>query len=154
LGYSTHKPFSAAQVPGTCKHVAMLARTRFSIISTGLLCLPTSLNDPRLVASLPPRHLVCVKRIIQRCRNLHLLSIAYALQPRLRPDSPAADQPCSGSLGFSAVGVLAPRIVTYPDIRTRLRSPPACADGSRLDDAPLPLSDCIAVLNPALRYVV
>jgi hypothetical protein len=67
----------------------------------------------------------------QRCRNLDLLSIAYASRPRLRPDSPAADQPGSGNLGFPAVGVLAPRIVTHPDIRTRLRSAAAHAATSR-----------------------
>jgi hypothetical protein len=75
----------------------------------------------------------------QRCRNLDLLSIAYALPPRLRPDSPAADRPCSGNLGYAAVGVRTPRIVTHPDIRTRLRSPRAPAHGSLLGDAPLPL---------------
>jgi hypothetical protein len=68
----------------------------------------------------------------ERCRNINLLSIAYALRPRLRPDLPAADCPGSGSLGYSAVGVLAPRIVTHPDIRTRPRSAPASADASPL----------------------
>jgi hypothetical protein len=59
--------------------------------TAGVSSLPTSLNGPRLAAPRPPRHLAWVKRLFQRCRNLHLLSIAYALPPRLRPDSPAAD---------------------------------------------------------------
>src|SRR5690606_35118591 len=33
--------------------------------------------------------------------NLYPLSIAYALRPRLRPDSPAADQHGCGTLGHS-----------------------------------------------------
>jgi hypothetical protein len=64
------------------------------------------------------------------CRNLHRLSIAYACRPRLRPDSPTAEWPCSGTLGHSAVGVRTPHVVTHPDIRTRPRSAPAYADAS------------------------
>ncbi len=53
------------------------------------------------------------------CRNHYRLSIAYALRPRLRPDSPTADGPCSGTLRLTVVGVRTPRFVTHPDIRTR-----------------------------------
>ena len=42
----------------------------------------------------------------RRCRNLNRLSIAYALRPRLRPDSPRVDQPCSGTLRHSVRGIL------------------------------------------------
>jgi hypothetical protein len=49
-------------VPGTCSAVASAARTRFSINTCGVRMLPTSLNDPRLVAPFPPRHLTYVKR--------------------------------------------------------------------------------------------
>ena len=84
----------------------------------------------------------------QRCRNLDLLSIAYASRPRLRPDSPAADQPGSGNLGFPAVGVLAPRIVTHPDIRTRLRSAAAHAATSR----PRRRSPTTGPCGPILRF--
>jgi hypothetical protein len=59
---SLAKPFVAAQVSGTCLVVAHLARARFSVNDLGLPGLPTSLNDPRLVAPRPPRHLVEVKR--------------------------------------------------------------------------------------------
>jgi len=41
-----------------------------------------------------------------RCGNLNPLSIAYASRPRLRPDSPRVDQPCSGTLGHSVRGIL------------------------------------------------
>jgi hypothetical protein len=50
------KPFSAVQVRGTCPMIAHQARTRFSVIALGVPELPTSLNDPRLVAPRPPRH--------------------------------------------------------------------------------------------------
>ena len=113
----------AVQVSGTRPVVAHWPRARFSVTAQGMPVLPTSLNGPRLTAPRPPRHRAWVKRLFQRCRNLHLLSIAYALPPRLRPDSPAADCPGSGILGYAAVGVLAPRIVTHPDIRTRLKLP-------------------------------
>ncbi len=53
------------------------------------------------------------------CRNHYRLSIAYALRPRLRPDSPTADHPGSGTLRLAVVGVRTPRYVTHPDIRTR-----------------------------------
>ena len=42
----------------------------------------------------------------RRCGNLNPLSIAYASRPRLRPDSPRVDQPCSGTLGHSVRGIL------------------------------------------------
>ena len=42
----------------------------------------------------------------RRCGNLNPLSIAYASRPRLRPDSPRVDQPCSGTLGHSVCGIL------------------------------------------------
>src|SRR5581483_7146190 len=40
------------------------------------------------------------------CGNLNPLSIAYALRPRLRPDSPREDQPCSGTLRHSVCRIL------------------------------------------------
>jgi len=40
------------------------------------------------------------------CWNLNQLSIAYALRPRLRPDSPRVDQPCSGTLRHSVCRIL------------------------------------------------
>ena len=62
MGHFPAKPFVAVQVPGTCAGLAAGTRTRFSVIATGLRWLPTSLNDPRLVAPRPPRHLAWVKR--------------------------------------------------------------------------------------------
>ena len=112
--------------PSRCRGLGAPLRVCLVLASrstAGVSSLPTSLKGPRMPPPRPPRHLAWVKRPIQRCRNLHLLSIAYALPPRLRPDSPAADCPGSGILGYAAVGVLAPRIVTHPDIRTRLKLP-------------------------------
>ncbi len=62
MGHFPGKPFVAVQVPGTCPMVAHQARTRFSVNALGLPELPTSLNDPRLVAPRSPRHLAWVKR--------------------------------------------------------------------------------------------
>jgi hypothetical protein len=58
---SPGKPFSAVQVRGTCPMITHQARTRFSVNATGVRWLPTSLNDPRLVAPRAPRHLTWVK---------------------------------------------------------------------------------------------
>ena len=58
------KPFAAVQVSGTRAWPKPCPRARFSVNDTGLLCLPTSLNDPRLVAPGPPRHLAWVKRCV------------------------------------------------------------------------------------------
>ena len=65
-------------------HLRGAARTRFSAFP------PTSLNGPRLAAPDPARDRVA-SSIVYWCRNLNLLSIAYAFRPRLRPDSPTAE---------------------------------------------------------------
>ena len=41
-----------------------------------------------------------------RCRNLDLLSIDYALRPRLRSDFPWVDHPAPGTLGLAVAGIL------------------------------------------------
>ena len=43
---------------------------------------------------------------IGRYGNLHPFAIAYGSRPRLRSDSPAADQPCCGTLGHSVWPIL------------------------------------------------
>jgi hypothetical protein len=50
----------------------------------------------------PPRPPIAQSRPA-RCRNLDLLSIGYALRPRLRSDYPWVDHPAPGTLGL-AVG--------------------------------------------------
>jgi hypothetical protein len=76
----------------------------------------------------------------ERYRNLNLLSITYASRPRLRPDSPAADQHGCGTLGHSVWGIRTPiallmptfALPCAPDLLTRLlhrsmgRSPTTC----------------------------
>ena len=62
VGALPPRPFVAVQVSGTCRTLAGPARARFSVSAWGLPRLPTSLNDPRLVAPGPPRHLAWVKR--------------------------------------------------------------------------------------------
>ncbi len=47
-----------------------------------------------------------------RCRNVDLLSIDYALRPRLRPDYPWVDHPAPGTLGLAVCEILT-RILRY-----------------------------------------
>ncbi len=118
-------PFVPGQVLTPC---GVPAGTRsYSLLSRRRR--PTSLNGPRLAAPHPPQDRTRSSDG-HWCRNLNRLSITYALQPRLRPDSPTAECPCSGILRHTAVEVLAPHYVTHPDIRTRQRSTSACADAS------------------------
>jgi hypothetical protein len=52
----------------------------------------------------PPRPPVAQARPA-RCRNLDLLSIDYALRPRLRSDFPWVDHPGPGTLGLPVAGI-------------------------------------------------
>ena len=61
--------------------------------------LPTGLEASR-PRTYPPASPHC-SHGPERYRNLNLLSITYASRPRLRPDSPAADQHGCGTLGHS-----------------------------------------------------
>jgi hypothetical protein len=63
-------------------------------------------------APVPPR--VPPSLITQpvRCRNVDLLSIDYALRPRLRPDYPWEDHPAPGTLGLAVCKILT-RILRY-----------------------------------------
>ena len=118
------KPFVPVQVLATCRR----AETRLLVLASQRLRayqLERSSSDRS--RSLPGSPWF---NAWYWCRNLNRLSIAYAFPPRLRPDSPTAECPCSGTLGLSTVGVLTPLYVTHPDIRTRYRSTLAHADAS------------------------
>ena len=79
-------------------------------------------------------------------RNINLLSIGYAFQPRLRPASPFADFRCEGNLELTVCAILRHILVTHAHILTSCRSttplgiasllartfPYHCADRSRL----------------------
>ena len=69
----------------------------------------------------------------RRHGNLNPLSIAYASRPRLRPGSPAADQPGRGTLGHSVGGVRAPLALLVPTFALPPAPPDAPALASRLD---------------------
>ncbi len=84
--------------------------------------LPTSVNDARLVARTPHQHLSHVQTFWVWSPIINGVSISYGSRPRLRPDFPAAECPCGGTLRLSVEGVLTPRIVTHTDIRTCGRS--------------------------------
>ena len=84
--------------------------------------LPTSVNGARLPAPCPPQGPSHVQSSSVKSLIINSVSIAYGSRPRLRPDFPAAECPCGGTLRLSVGGVLAPRIVTHTDIRTCGRS--------------------------------
>ena len=67
-----------------------------------------------------------------RCGNLNPLSIAYACRPRLRPDSPRVDQPCSGTLGHSVRGILTRVALLIPAFSLATAPPLAHAAASLL----------------------
>ena len=64
---------------------------------------PCPVGGARLPLRVPPS-LVAVSA---RCRNVDLLSIDYALRPRLRPDYPWEDHPAPGTLGLAVCRILA-----------------------------------------------
>ena len=57
-----------------------------------------------------------------RCRNLRLLSIAYALCLGLGPDLPWGDERCPGSLRLSVGRILTVRFATHTGILTSMAS--------------------------------
>ncbi len=65
---------------------------------------------------------LCLKTRHQRCRNVDLLSIAFACALRLRPDLPYADQRCVGNLGLSVSWILTRIVATHAGILTSQRS--------------------------------
>ena len=72
---------------------------------------------------------LCLKTRHQRCRNIDLLSIAFACALRLRPDLPYADQRCVGNLGLSVSWILTRIVATHAGILTSQRSTSAHASG-------------------------
>ncbi len=87
-----------------------------------LSSLPTSVNGARLAARHPPQGSGHVQTCNVWSPNINGVSIAYGSRPQLRPDYPAAECPCGGTLRLSVWGILAPIIVTHTDIRTCGRS--------------------------------
>ena len=96
----------------------------------------------------------------RRCRNLNRLSIAYASRPRLRPDSPRVDQPCSGTLGHSVRGILtrvallipAFSLATAPRLARAAASPPMAmlpyrAPRTEVRTAPVASVACLSPLG-------
>ncbi len=84
--------------------------------SPGWICLPrppTGLEGPKAPGPSPPRPPI-TDHARPRDGNLNPLSIAYALRPRLRPASPAADQPGCGTLGHSVGGIRTPLALLMP----------------------------------------
>jgi hypothetical protein len=91
-------------------------------------------HDPGPILLRPP----IARNGKQRYWNLNQLSITYASRPRLRPDSPAADQHGCGTLGHSVVGILTPLSLLMPTFA--LPSAPGSLTLTLLcpGDAPLP----------------
>ena len=91
-------------------------------------------RDPGPILLRPP----IARNGAQRYGNLNPLSITYASRPRLRPDSPAADQHGCGTLGHSVAGILTPLSLLMPTFA--LPSAPGSLPLTLLcpGDAPLP----------------
>ncbi len=72
----------------------------------------------------------------RRYGTLHPFAIAYGSRPRLRTDSPAADQPCCGTLGHPVWGILTPIALLIPAFALppapRVRHRPASPPGGTL----------------------
>ena len=114
-------------------------------VLAGRLSLPRHPTQPHARcpvrgAFVPPRVPPSLITVQVRCRNVDLLSIGYALRPRLRPDYPWVDHPAPGTLGLAVCAILT-RILRYsyqhshsPPLHPRSRSG-FTAGG----DAPLPL---------------
>ena len=122
--YSPHPAFRA------CSGVTALSQPKLQLVlasrsTASGICLgdlPTSVNGARLAARHPPQGSGCVQTCSVWSLNINSVSIAYGSRPRLRPDYPAAECPCGGTLRLSVGGILAPLIVTHTDIRTCGRS--------------------------------
>jgi hypothetical protein len=87
----------------------------------------------------PPRPPVAQARPA-RCRNLDLLSIGYALRPRLRPDYPWVDHPGPGTLGLAVAGI--PTLLSrysYRHSHFRALHPRSRSGFAGARNAPLPL---------------
>ena len=100
--------------------VVLASRSTHSGIYLGML--PTSVKGARLAAQYPPQGSGCVQTCTVWSPNINGVSITYGSRPRLRPDYPAAECPCGGTLRLAVGGVRAPLIVTHTDIRTCGRS--------------------------------
>ena len=100
--------------------VVLASRSTFRRIC--LAELPTSVNRARLPAPGPPQDPSRVQTFLNWSPIINGVSIAYGSRPPLRPDYPAAECPCGGTLRLAVGGVRAPLIVTHTDIRTCGRS--------------------------------
>ena len=65
------------------------------------------------------------------CRNINLLSIAFACTLRLRPDLPYVDQRCVGNLGLTVSWILTRIVATHAGILTSQRSTPTSVGASQ-----------------------
>jgi hypothetical protein len=112
---------------GTCPSLALPPRILPGDLPPGLLRGWTARAAGRTSVRPPIAQTSC-----RWCRNLNRLSIAYALRPRLRPDSPREDQPCSGTLRHSGcriptcIALLIPAfsLATAPRVTHMPASPP------------------------------
>ena len=124
----------------TPRKARVVLASRSTAIRICLYDLPTSVNRARLPAPGPPQDPRRVQTFVVLSPNINGVSITYGSRPRLRPDYPAAECPCGGTLRLPVGGVRAPRIVTHTDIRTCGRSTPELPlTLHRPHNAPLPL---------------
>jgi hypothetical protein len=107
-------PFSAG------RSLCLTLAPRSSPRRTYLPGLPTGLEGHVMTPGLTPPRPRFAGNARRRGRNLNRLSVACASRPRLRPASPAADQPGCGTLGHpvgqirTALALLVPTFALPP----------------------------------------
>jgi len=114
----------------------------------------TRLRTPTRTFHSPCRFPRCgLHATVQKCRNIHLLSIDYAFRPRLRTDSPWDDCHCPGNLGLSMRLVFTVCVVTHASIlsSTRSRAPRGCSFVAAWN-ALLPKEQVSPCSSPRLRW--
>ena len=134
----------AVRDPGLHQAVARLAPPSPQVWREwiSLLAHPTRRHArcPVRGAPVPPRVPPSLVTATARCRNIDLLSIGYALRPRLRPDYPWVDHPAPGTLGLAVVGILTLLLrYSYQHSHSSPLHPRFHSSFTADDDAPLPL---------------
>jgi hypothetical protein len=138
---STCRPVSVCGTGRTRLHTRLFSAVRAQPTWSNDLTITPHPKATRLDGSrrwaYPPASPAC-SNVVPWYRNLDRLSIAYGSRPRLRPDSPAADDHRCGTLRHSVGGVrtlLALLIPAFALVAPPGRVPPPLL---RDDDAPLP----------------
>ena len=128
-------------------------RHKLSTLTMMRICLhhlPTALNqNNQSLATLPFYVTPTSQTLVNKYRNINLLSIAYVFLPQLRSDLPWTDSPGPGTLGFTAGRILTFLIATHVTIISCVTSSTPCRYAFiSKHNALLPF-----LTNPQFRYI-